>query len=266
MAESILLSRIGTNGLTQDSYTASTTYSADHPSSAFDGCYPDDNTGDGSTNNTKVLRGGWYSTTRLNQWLQIDFGGNNFIVNKLRYHHRYNTLQIPKDCVLQCSNDNINFENIESFQMQAITGWQEFNVTINKKYRYYRLFIYSNWGTSNNLIEVGELEYWGYTRIGNFFIQNKTNNNIYTLDTSGNIILSPSQIVDESNYITNGFNDLLNSSQVSQLKTIDSISNFKLLMYTDNTTATSATLNYNCESYRPVDKANPQFDIVMYKE
>ncbi|MGY0372460.1 SPRY domain-containing protein [Clostridium sp. JNZ J1-5] len=99
-----------------------------------------------------------------------------------------------------------------------------------------------------------------------YLIQNKTNNNIYSLDTGGNIVLSPSQIVDESNYITNGFSTLLNTTQVSQLKTIDSISNFKLLMYTDDTTATSAILNYNCESYRPVDKANPQFDIVMYKE
>lgn len=41
-----------------------------------------------------------------------------------------------------------------------------------------------------------------------YLIQNKTNNNIYTLDTSGNIILSPSQIVDESNYINNGFDDI----------------------------------------------------------
>ncbi|WP_146674871.1 hypothetical protein [Clostridium cochlearium] len=74
------MSRIGTYGLTKDSYTASSTYSSDHPASAFDGYY----SGKGSISESKILRGEWYSVQRLNQWLQIDFGNNNFLITKLK--------------------------------------------------------------------------------------------------------------------------------------------------------------------------------------
>ena len=40
----------------------------------------------------------------------------------------------------------------------------------------------------------------------------------------------------------------------------------KLLMYTDNTDIVDVTLNYNCDEYRPIDKTDEQFEILMYKE
>lgn len=106
------------------------------------------------------------------------------------------------------------------------------------------------------------LEYKNYKR---FLIQDKTNV-LYTLDTSGNIITSPSQTLDESNYLTNGFDNVLNSTQINQLKSMGSLSDYKLLMYTDNADAETATLNYNCDEYRPIDKTDEQFKILMYKE
>lgn len=112
--------------------------------------------------------------------------------------------------------------------------------------------------------DVGELKTYKEFK-KKYLIQNKTNNNIYTLDTSGNIILSPSQIIDENNYLNNGFDLPLDVSQIMKLKNIDDMSNFKLLMYTDNTNSVFATLNYSRESYRPVDIANSKFDINMYK-
>lgn len=98
-----------------------------------------------------------------------------------------------------------------------------------------------------------------------YLIQNKINNNIYTLNTDGDIILSSSQTINENNYIQNGFNTLLNVSQLMQLKNIDNVSNFKILMYTDNIVITSAILNYNCENYKPMDNINDQFNIIMCK-
>ena len=89
---------------------------------------------------------------------------------------------------------------------------------------------------------------------------------LYTLDTSGNIINSPSQTLDESNYLTNGFDNVLNATQINQLKSMGDITNYKLLMYTDNTDIVDVTLNYNCDEYRPIDKTDEQFKILMYKE
>lgn len=232
-----LLSRIGTYGLTMDSYTASTTYRADHPASAFDGYYD----GDGSITDTKVLRGGWYSASRKNQWLQIDFGTNKFIITKLRYHDRTSVDQIPKDCILQASNDNIQFEDIKEFQIQQVRGWQEFSVSTNKKYRYCRLFIYSNWGESSNLIEVGELEYYGYEAKYKFLL--KQNNQYYTIKpeyySNGQfqpLTLEGGTTPNENDYENFGFddlNDLLVPIQVGE------------------------------ENFTPYDKLNDEFEIHM---
>lgn len=121
-------------------------------------------------------------------------------------------------------------------------------------------------------------------------IQNKTNA-LKTIQ-NGNIVDLVETTPTEELFQTQGFNDvtLINSValepeskiltwtdntlatkielkyEISPFRIMDNPTNYNLKMYTDNVNATSAILNYNCESYRPVDKANPQFDIVMYKE
>lgn len=89
---------------------------------------------------------------------------------------------------------------------------------------------------------------------------------LYTLNSTGNIIQCPSQILDESNYSNNGFLTTLNSDQLNQLKALGALSDFKLLMYTEDVSVTTPILKYNCQSYKLINKINPKFKVLMYKE
>lgn len=91
--------------------------------------------------------------------------------------------------------------------------------------------------------------YIAYDGIGKtkYLIQNNSNV-LKTIDGSGNIIDSPSQMLDEANYLTNGFNNPLNDSQINQLKSLGNLSDYKLLMYTDDLEKMTVKVVGDCTS------------------
>lgn len=74
------------------------------------------------------------------------------------------------------------------------------------------------------------------------------NNVIYTLDFDNNFIESPSQVVDEDNYLTNGFEKILDKEDIIKLKSLGNLNDIKLLAYTDNHKAKSLNLTANVSS------------------
>lgn len=100
-----------------------------------------------------------------------------------------------------------------------------------------------------------------------YLLQNK-DGNLSSIDNDTIIDLG-NQTITEELYLNSGFSNLTlinNAKLESGEKLLDNAENYRLLMYTDNTNIKTATLNYNCEEYRPIDKCNDEFKILMYKE
>jgi len=78
------------------------------------------------------------------EWLKIDFN-DNLIINKYRIRP-YNLDQsgAPKDWILQASNDNINWDNLDTRVNETTWTTETFNTYTfvnSKSYRYYRLYV-----------------------------------------------------------------------------------------------------------------------------
>ncbi|TMO59249.1 hypothetical protein CWC18_16330 [Pseudoalteromonas aurantia] len=149
---------IGTNGLSDSSYTASNTYRADSPSGAFDGFNETNKINNDAS--SKIKRGIWLSTLSQEHWLQVAFERHAYI-------HSFRVLLYPiasngnmgiKNVTLQVSNDNTSFVDHESFTLDKSLD-QTIYLTEPAVGKYIRLKIYSTQGHSYRVI--GELEYYG---------------------------------------------------------------------------------------------------------
>jgi len=148
---------VGKNGLSALNYTASSTYSADSAAGAFDG-YNYYGLINGDTSG-KVNRGIWLSSSGLNtnQWLQVNF---NKVVNVSGFRVVINSTvspwgRLPKEVIVQTSNDGVNFTNHELFTLQNVLD-QVMTLTSPTQTQYFRLFIKNNYG--DQFIQIDELE------------------------------------------------------------------------------------------------------------
>lgn len=157
-----LISQIDTNGLTKNSYKASSTFNMDHPSAAFDGVlgFPAgaNDVAIGKTD-TKQNRGIWFSLSgsNKNQWIQVSFNRKRS-VNKIRFYNAYraNNKRNPQDCVLQGSNNGIVFEDIVEFTIPYISESYDLNINKVKGFTTFRLFMKNNYG--DPYLGIGELQ------------------------------------------------------------------------------------------------------------
>lgn len=150
---------VGTNGLSSNNFTASTTYSLDSPTGAFDGYNSSTLINNDATG--KVNRGIWLTLSgNQNQWIQVDFTKQAYITGfgLFLYSGASDPGMGVKDVTLQVSDDNINFYDHESF---TIPKTLEHYVTLEQPVigRYIRLYIHNNHGHS--YLDIGELEYYG---------------------------------------------------------------------------------------------------------
>lgn len=154
----------------------------------------------------------------------------------------------PKNWTFEGSNDGINWTVLDT--QTNITDWvngvkKEFLTNNSSSFTSYKLNISNiNGGTG---IGIGEIEMMEKIFQNKYLIQDK-NSILRTIDVGGNLIDSPSQILDESNYLTNGFNDVTHIP-VDQLKALGNLSDFKLLMYTDDTSKNEVKLVGECDPF-----------------
>ncbi|MCO7188924.1 MULTISPECIES: fibrinogen-like YCDxxxxGGGW domain-containing protein [unclassified Pseudoalteromonas] len=149
---------IGTNGLTESSYTASQSYGLDSAAGAFDGYNSSSkiNLDAGA----KIKRGIWLSTYAQDHWLQVAFERQAYITSFRVF--LYSGASDPgmgvKNVTLQVSQDNINYVDHESFSLAKSLD-QLVTLTEPAIGKYIRLKITSTQGHSYRAI--GELEYYG---------------------------------------------------------------------------------------------------------
>lgn len=150
---------LGSNGLTQASYTASNTYSSDTPAGGFDGY--NSSTLINSDSSGKKNRGIWLSLYGYNeQWLQVAFEQQAYITGFAVF--LYSAGSTPgmgvKDMTIQVSDDNVIFRDHESF---SLVKSLEQHVTLSEPAigKYIRLVSHNTQGHS--YVDIGELEYYG---------------------------------------------------------------------------------------------------------
>ncbi|HDK7138318.1 TPA: hypothetical protein PTV74_002186 [Clostridium botulinum] len=98
-----------------------------------------------------------------------------------------------------------------------------------------------------------------------FLIQYKSQ--LYTFDGT-NIVLLPSQELDENNFINNGFIDATAIGKGQWNIAFPDKSNLKLLMWTDDMSKTDVSLETEIIPFRPIDKLKKNSDIcnILFKE
>lgn len=151
---------IGTNGLTQDSYSASENYGNDIAAAAFDGHTYSEQVNDDAEES--IARGLWLAKKDPDNrdkpfWLQVDFGG---LVNISGYRTLVNEQSTdlgrgPKKILVQISTDGEEFIDHETHQLSKAPE-QLANLTEKVLAQYVRIVVQSNHGDS--FIEIDELE------------------------------------------------------------------------------------------------------------
>ncbi|WP_125779362.1 fibrinogen-like YCDxxxxGGGW domain-containing protein [Pseudoalteromonas rubra] len=149
---------IGTNGLTESSYTASHSYSLDSASGAFDGYNSSSKINIDA--GAKIKRGIWLSTYAQDHWLKVAFERQAYITSfrVFLYSGASNPGMGVKDVTLQVSQDNINFVDHESFSLAKSLD-QLVTLAEPAIGKYIRLKITTTQGHGYRAI--GELEYYG---------------------------------------------------------------------------------------------------------
>ncbi|KZN31476.1 hypothetical protein N474_13735 [Pseudoalteromonas luteoviolacea CPMOR-2] len=149
---------IGTNGLTESSYSSSHNYAADSASGAFDGY--NSSTKINADAAAKIKRGIWLTTLAQEHWLQVSFNSSAYITafRVMLYSAASNPGMGVKDVTLQVSNDNVNFVDHESFSLVKSLD-QTIELSQPAVGKFVRLKIHNTQGHSYRVI--GELEYFG---------------------------------------------------------------------------------------------------------
>ncbi|WP_340677941.1 discoidin domain-containing protein [Paraglaciecola sp.] len=153
---------VGTNGLTQSSYSASAIYGQDSPAAAFDGyVYTDKINADADY---KISRGIWMAKMKdsagasAEPWIQVDFG-KKVTMAGIRLHINAKSLTLgrsPKSIILMTSDDGNEFVQYDTYTLpyQALVDGK-FTTTL--KTRFLRLKVQSNYGDAN-FVEIDEWE------------------------------------------------------------------------------------------------------------
>jgi hypothetical protein len=155
---------IGSNGLSESNYSASSQYLNDSPAAAFDGFSYNEKINEDSS--YKISRGIWLAKIRdangeaLQNWIQVDFG-KAVRLAQLRSVVNAKSVSLgrsPRTAVLYISNDGTNYSIADSlsFARGESSNWA-FPKTITAQY--FKLVITANYGDTD-FVEIDELEFF----------------------------------------------------------------------------------------------------------
>jgi hypothetical protein len=143
----------GTNGLTSSSYSARTSMSGSGAERAFNGLIYNDVIN--SEYDVLDSQEWWINNGAPSEWIQVDFGQD---VNIFRFaiNTAANIGNVPRDTIVQISNDGVNWINHQEVSFLRVSGWQ--TVTLNSPVitQFFRLHILN--GFINNYIIIDEME------------------------------------------------------------------------------------------------------------
>lgn len=85
-------------------------------------------------------------------WIKYDLGaGNEKIARQFRV---YPQSAYPKDFKFQGSNNNSDWDDLHTGQVAQSQTWQTFSFSNTTAYRYYRMYITTQWGTRVSIFEI----------------------------------------------------------------------------------------------------------------
>jgi len=103
----------------------------------------------------------WSNDGNLSVWLQYDFGSNPKIIRKYRILYVSGSFDAsPNDWQFQATNElgNWTILNTETGQGWIHSDWKEFGMDNTTQYRYYRIVITDNTGSSDDYVYINEME------------------------------------------------------------------------------------------------------------
>lgn len=210
------IANISGNGYTTDSYTVFLNLNNEYYSC---GQNNSGQLGNGTTENILL-------PTKINT-INSDFYKSFLLYINSKYKNLYNYNESDSEIIDTNLVETCGFQDINLLKTK----------TLYKKYNFsaYQTNIYrSNLLLSNENIEsiIGKMELINnYTDPNNeYFLLEDENNNIYTIDSSGNIIQLDNNLIDSNNFIENGFQ---NKSLITNLDLNNK--SYYILMYSTNT-------------------------------
>ncbi|QTL37525.1 discoidin domain-containing protein [Pseudoalteromonas viridis] len=149
---------LGTNGLTEASYSVKVKHRLHAPAAGFDGY--NKGTLINSDSPGKVTQGMWVYTLPVENWLQVAFNQTAYITSfrVVQYKAASDPGMGPKDVILQVSYDNQTFTDHEAFTLEKSLD-QTIQLSKPAVGKYIRLKVNSTQG--HDYIVIGELEYYG---------------------------------------------------------------------------------------------------------
>ncbi|MBU5483448.1 hypothetical protein KQI86_03845 [Clostridium sp. MSJ-11] len=176
---------------------------------------------------------------------------NKYSLSKMYITVNSTGLVINYNCSVFASNDDVDYITLLN-NVNVSKDGQYININNNIGYKYYKVVVSSSMYDARNgsvsLIRLfGCLSY-----VTKYLIQDR-DNILYTYDGE-NIIESPSQTLNEQNYLANGFEDTTLISEDKWSSKFPNKLDLKLLMYTDDIEKTEATMTYELKNpYKPID-------------
>lgn len=215
--------------------SASNFLTDDPPWEAFDGIF---NTGtEVWTTNANVTTG----------WLAYEFSEPKIISKYSIYGKINNPTQSPRNWTFEGSNDGVTWIVLDTRTNQ--TTWtnnvpNEYEISNTTQYKRYRINITANNGSS--YLSIAELQMRAIAVKIKHLI--KSSNKIQTLLENNWVDTLVSQPLSKVDFETHGIDDL---SAIPPYKMEELEKPYSILTWTDNTDATTTTLNYNYDQYEP---------------
>ena len=193
------------------------------------------------------------------QWIQIKLPIKKY-VGKYSITSRGELYNFPiKSWRLEGSFDGVDWTILDEQKDVAMWGYnetREYKIKhITNDYLYYRIYITDK---HEGAIDIGEIQFFLPSSI--FLIQYNTQ--LYTFNGL-NIVLSPSQELNQDNFMTNGFYSPEGISQEQWNNVFSDKADVKLLAYTDDLEETEIKAECEIEPFTPYDKLNDEFEIHM---
>ncbi len=104
----------------------------------------------------------WSNDNNLSAWLQYDFGnGNGKVIEQYRIYFEAASYDAsPSSWTFQASDNAISWITLDTKTAENWSGneWKEYSFSNSARYRYYRINISDNKGTTNNYVSINEME------------------------------------------------------------------------------------------------------------
>ncbi|KEI96314.1 hypothetical protein G4W71_08245 [Clostridium botulinum] len=236
------------NGIT---VTASSTEGNYYPYQAFDR----------NPSNAYAWSSNRYDSPEIRQSanLYINF---NTLTRKVSKYKILSYYCYPYDIKLYGSNDNTDWKLLdERNNVVSEYKWYDFEFKNTINYQYYKF----NFKTNEEKVFINEMELMELIIPFKYLIE--YNSQLYTFNNT-EIILSSSQVLDENNFINNGFIDATAITEEQWNTAFSDKSNVKLLMWADDMSKTDVNIETEIIPFRAIDKLKKNSDVynILFKE